>query len=385
MAKTITIKVFRPTGEFLKVWVNATFETFTKEINAGLGSCKIELGELFDYQGDDLREGNTVEILVADEGTISLPEGYVLIYSGYISSYNPWVAGKRQGITVYLLGHYTKLALDIWKNNITTTFDYSTATDFGTMFRDLMARYVAETVNPKLSYTNGTIKLTSTTGKYRFEMKTYREAIEKIKSMAPEGWFWYADELGIIHFESKPTTPTHTFILGSHFSGVIVERSMEKIRNAFLFWNGEIEGDKIYKLYSDAASIAQYGRRLEKFFDYGVGDEPTAAKIAARFLAEAKDPAVKVTCEIIDNNEDPINGYDIESIQPGDTCTFRGFDERFADIFKENMLISKIVYFLNKVELTVEVQKAGIIEWQEHINKKAEDYYSDGSPETFSV
>jgi len=387
MAKTIAIKVFRPTGEFLKIWDKATFGTFTKRLNAGLGSCRIELGEAFDYQGEDLQEGNTVEILISDKDTKDLTEGHRLIYSGYISMYNPWVKGKREGITVYLLGHYTKLALDIWQNSATktTTFTYGTATDFGQMFRDLMDRYIAETTNPKLSYTKGTLKLTGTTGKYMFEMKTYQEAIEKIRSMAPADWFWYVDELGLVYFKTKPTTPTHTFVFGKHFSGVKIERSMEKIRNALLFWNGETDANKIYKLYQDAASVAQYGRRLKKYFDWAVGDEATADKIATKFLAEAKTPEIKVICEIVDNNEDPVHGYDIESIQPGDTCVFEGFNEQFADVFKENMLITRVTYSLNRVELTVEVQKAGIINWSEEINKKQEDIYSKGSPATFSI
>ena len=384
--KNITIRVSRPNGSFLKEWSNATFGSFVKELNAGLGVCEIKLGEKFDYQGSELALGNTVEILISDKETVNLPEGYRLVYSGYISNYHPWVRGKNEGITVYLLGHYTKLALDIWQNSgtNTTTFEYSSATDFGQMFRDLMDRYIAETTSPKLSYSAGSIKLTSTTGKYMFEMKTYREGIEKIKSMAPENWFWYVDELGIVYFKSKPTTPTHTFVFKKHFSEVEVERSMEKIRNAMLFWNGELGVTEIYKLYGDAGSITQYGRRLQKYFDYGVGDEATADIIAAKFIAETKEPAVKVVCEILDNNEDAVNGYDIESIQPGDTCVFKGFNEQFADIFKENMLISKVIYSLNKVELTVEVARAGIIEWQERTNKKVEDSYSRGVPAVYS-
>lgn len=386
--KNITIRVSRPDGSFLKIWEKATFESFSKEINAGLGACEIKLGKKFDYQGSDLQEGNIVDIFISDQETKDLPEGYKLIYSGYISMYQPWVIGKREGITVFLLGHYTKLALDIWQESATktTTFDYAVNTDFGTMFRDLMDDYLTETINPKLSYTTESIELTSTLGQYKFEMKTYKEAIEKIKSMAPVNWFWYVDELGIIYFKTKPTTPTHTFVFGKHFSGVDVQRSMEKIRNAFLFWNGElgIPAGEIYKLYEDADSIARYGRRLEKYFDYGVGDEPTAAKIANKFLEEAKEPEVKVIVEIADNNEDPNNGYDIESIQPGDTCVFKGFDEQFADVFRENMLISKVVYQLNRVELTVEVQKAGLVAWQEQTSKKVEDFYSDGSPPNYT-
>ena len=385
MNKQITIRVNQPTGEFIKIWNTAKFVGFTKKINGGLGPCIIELGEKFDYSGNDLKLNNEIQVLITDKDTKNADENPKLIYSGYISNYQ--MKSKKEGIIVYLLGHHTKLDLDIWQESATkvTTFDYNVNTDFGQMFRDLMDDYINETVNPKMSYTPGTLKLTGTVGQYMFEMKTYREAIDKINSMAPDGWFWCVDELGLVYFKQKPTTPTHTFVLGKHFSKVRVERSMEKIRNALLLWNGEIGVNQIYKLYENAGSINQYGRRLEKYFDWKVGDEATADKIASKFLNEVKEPAVKVICEIADNNEDPVNGYDIESINPGDTCAFKGFDESLADIFRENMMITKVVYSLNKVELTVEVQKAGVIDWLEKTSKKAEESYSNGSPANYTV
>lgn len=393
--KTITIKVYNPDTTFLKLWNKATFESFTKEINAGLGSCTIELGEPFDYQGNELQLGNIVEILISDKETLSLPTGYLLIYSGYISNYQPWVEGKKEGIRVYLLGHYTKLALDILKNgNQTTLYTDTTngltitgpgsAADIGKILKAIIGRYQTETVSPKLSYSEESIPDIGQTVEYLFEMKTYREAIDKVVGMTPIGWFWYVDENGMVYLKQKSTTPTHTFIFGTHFSKVVVERSMETIRNAILFWNGDAGVGAIYKLYKDDTSILQYGRRIEKYFDWAISSEPTASKIATKLIGENKDPEVKVTCELIDNNENPVNGYDIESIQPGDTCCFKGFNEQFADIFRENMLITKVVYYLNKVELTIEVTKSSLVDWLEKVDKKAEESYSEGAPTIYT-
>ncbi len=233
--------------------------------------------------------------------------------------------------------------------------------DVGKVIRAIIDRYRAETGDNKINYTNATIQLTGTAIEYIFEMKTYREAIDKVLSMAPAGWSWWVDEIGLFYFQPKATTFKHTFIFGKHFKDVKVERDMEKIRNLFLFWNGELGVDEIYKLYSNPASILQFGRRLEKYFDYAVGSVATADKIALKFLTEANQPEVKVICEIADNNEDLINGYDIENIQPGDTCKFVGFNEQFAEVFRENMLISKVDYSLDKVKLTVEVSKGRIV------------------------
>jgi len=75
----------------------------------------------------------------------------------------------------------------------------------------------------------------------------------------------------------------------------------------------------VFKSYSDAYSITKYGRRCQVIQDNSIGDENTMDKIGRKFLAENKDQQVSITCEIIDNNLDSINGYDIDSVQAGDT------------------------------------------------------------------
>ena len=102
-----------------------------------------------------------------------------------------------------MLGYYTKLSQDIWKNGATTTFDYSaSATDIGTVFRGLIDRYIAETKTlnllPEVNYSKSSIQTTSTTTQFKFEMLTYREGIDILRSLAPADWFWYVDENGTI-------------------------------------------------------------------------------------------------------------------------------------------------------------------------------------------
>ena len=400
MAKQVTIKVYKPTGEYITTWKTAKFSGFTKRLNGGLGDCLIELGEVVTYSGVDLDLNNEVRIIITDTDTIGTSDGEKLIYSGYISNYVPWINSSGEGINVFLLGYYTKLAQDVLKNGDITTFYSDTTTgigtpktgtlaDIGLMMRATINRYIAETTNPKLNYTAGTLQLTNTTAKYKFESMTYREVIEIILSMSPNGWFWYVDELGLVHFRAKPTTPTHKFVYGKDFSAVRIERSMEKLKNALIFWNGKLGDDQVYKLYSDLVSVAKYGRRLirrtdERILDVG-GASDTADKIGNKFVDEHKDPDIKVVVDIIDNNENgtPI-GYDIESINPGDTCTFYGFDESLADLFKYNMLITKVDYELNKATITVEPLDTSIISRQEQIGTEVKEISEFDSPLSLS-
>ena len=162
----------------------------------------------------------------------------------------------------------------------------------------------------------------------------------------------------------------------AHFSNVRAETSLEKVRNFALIWDGDSAGD--YKDYSDAASIAKYGRRTERINAYGAENANVLDAMGAKFLAENKDPAVKVFCTIIDNNGQDTRGYDIETIQPGDTCDFIGFSSALADIFRENMLITRVTYALDRVDLEVEIVKSGIIDIQKRQGQSITDIGNGG-------
>jgi len=391
MEKSISIKVYDQSGTFLKEWPNAAFSGFSKEINGGLSECIIELGVPFDYQGVELAEGNVVDITISDK---QVPAGK-RIYSGYISLIEPHVEGNMEGVTVNLLGHYTKLSTDFLKNNVTTklysdssagltTTASGSAADIGLIIRGIIDRYRAETVSPKLYYSTVSIPLAGQTALYAISLKTYREAFDKIISMYGSNYFYYIDEDGLVTVKQKPTAPTHTFQFGKHFSSVKIHKSLEKVRNFLLIWNGETGAGSVYNHYQDDASIKQYGRRSEYIEDFGIADNTSADKIGAKFIAENKDPDVKLVCELIDDNVDSINGYDVDSVQPGDSCRFVGFNQSLSSIINDNMLITKVDYTLGKITLTIEMNKSGIVNWQNKTAKEVNDLMSQGIPATYS-
>jgi len=379
--KSVYFKIYTPEGiPIAESWEDARFEGFSKQINGGIGACIVKLGRKFDNYGeyDDVKLNNEVQVWIVDKDTDEIGR---LIYSGYISQYNPYIkADGGEGVEVTLLGYYTKLAQDIWKNGTTTTFDYGgSATDIGTIFRSLLDRYQAEVSNSRITYDQEKVKLTSTTTEYKFEMLTYREGIDVLKGLAPSNWFWYLDADNRMKFQGKPTTPTHRFILGRHIRSVRAIKSIEKIKNAVLFYDdGSNSGVAMLKLYQDADSVKDYGRRIQKIMDNRVKQTTDADKIAESFIAEHKNPNVRVIAEIIDNNEDPKMGYDIESIEPGDTCEFLGFDVTLSETFRYNMVITRVDYALGRAIIEVAPMKAGIIFEQENISKKVDALDREG-------
>jgi hypothetical protein len=383
--KQLFVDVYDPaTGLKITSWLTANLNQFTKNINSGLSECILELPYNFDYAGADIAEGNEVKISISDNDTGGGVQR--LIYWGYISMIEGMISDRQETMKVHLLGFQTMLALDIVRNSLDTTITF-TAVDIGTIIRTIIDYFKIANPLSKLSYTALTIPTVGQVITYTLYRTFYQDALDRVRAVAPPNYYFYIDENNVVNFKAKPTTPTHTFVLGKHFTSVQAQRGVEKIRNSLLLWNGLIGGSQIYKRYEDAGSIALYGRRTKIVDDNGVGNIATANMLAANFLTENKDPEIVLTVEIIDNTENTDGkGYDIESIQPGDTCSFIGFSEAFASRYlSANMLITSVVYTLDKVTLTIDPRNLGIVDWQDQTAKNALQNKSDDTPVTYTT
>ena len=378
--KQVFARVSLPSGVHIADWHDVRFDAFVKELNGGLGPCTLHLPVPFDRDSIELLVGNIVEIMVSDKdtsegGAQTNGFGARTIYRGYISLVHRFIDERAEGVRVNLLGFYTLLALDILKNGsqttlyseptdgLTTASGDQDAADVGAMVRAVIDRYRAEhDESPIFCLGENDVPDTGTDATYTFQQKTYRDALNKLKDLAPSNIHWYVDENGRFTFKPAPTIPTHEFVFGKHFSSVRVETSVETVRNVALVWDGQASG--LYKHYEDTHSIAAYGRRASAIVDFGLADTDAADEAGSRFLAENKDPSTKATCRIFDNNGDEDRGYDIEAIQPGDTCTFIGFSSELADTFRGNMLVTRVRYSPESVEIEIELVKSGVLDVQ---------------------
>jgi len=378
--KKIYIKIYDQWGNFKTVWDDAELGGFTKQMFGGLGSCVIELGKNYDYSGDDLQLNNEVKVYIHDE---DLSAGETkLIYDGYIYEYEPWIDKGDQGIRVTLMGYYTTLSLDIYQvvaDKMTTITESAVATSV--MVKNLIDRYRAARDNPKIEYTQQSIEVSGDSKTYTFEAETYREALDKIVDIAPIGWYYYVDADGVMNFKQVSTTTDHTFIVGRHCQSARIYKNMGYIRNIMLAW----DRDTNYKLYQRQNSVDRYGRRIEKRFDAGFqGNVTTMDSMAEKFLQQNEEPRVKIIAEIIDNNESD-KGYDIDNVEPGDTCIFRGFEEGLESIFNQTMLISKVDYSLDKITITVEPVESGILFEQRELGRSIGQIASEGVQTAYEV
>lgn len=305
------------------------------------------------------------------------------------------VGNNDEGITVHLLGYHTLLATDVLRDDVTTTVAY-TATDLADVMKDIIDKYNIVNADSPFTYDSTSIPTTGIdVTAITFQRATYKDAMDKIRSYAPAHTFFYIDETNKISFKDPSATATHTFTLGKHFSALNMSRGIEKLRNGLLLWNGETGAAGtppcIYKFYEDSNSQAKYGRRTEVKNDYTIGgasgDEADADLFGKNFIDENKEPEIVITIQIMDNSEAVSGfGYDIESIQPGDTCAFVGFTEEFAARYLAPvMLITKVVYNMSNVELTIDARQRGLVDTQDATRKQVGDTQNIDVPASYTT
>jgi hypothetical protein len=366
MSKTISIKSYSSTGAFVKIITDATFDSFKKMINGGLGDLTFKLARKIDNfnLNHDVSIGNKIEIWIYDEDTTIAG---VLIYSGYVEQQNIRIDGGVEYVEIVCMGVVSKLTQDILKNVAQTTLCTIATTGLTVTLASLAAAEIADILKAMIDlfnvnnavfpiyYNTSGVSSIETTGsmmKYKFEALYYLNAIEKCREVSPQNWYWYIGADNVLNFKAMASTADHTFSLSKHIKKITASKSADSVKNVLLLYDGVSK----YKQYKDDVSITTYGRRVKQMTDLNlVADETTMDNIGAAFVNENKDPKIRIELEIIDNNESTF-GYDIESIDPGETCKIVGVtpDE---NIFGENMVIQEVTWKLGIATVVVETEK----------------------------
>ena len=103
MSKRIVINSYNSAGTFIGNITDATFDSFKKVINGGLGDLTFKLARKIDdfNTNNDVTIGNKIEIWIYDEDTTNYG---VAIYSGYIEQQNIKVDGGIEYVEIICLG-----------------------------------------------------------------------------------------------------------------------------------------------------------------------------------------------------------------------------------------------------------------------------------------
>lgn len=396
MRKRYQVKIYKSDGTFLQNSKAPNFDGFRKQINSGLGVLTFKIPRKFDDfdEGTVIKYNNRVEFWVNDRDTGSDSK---LIYSGRILKYSPRLSGKEESVTVTCYGYVTRTAKGIvkigadveLKTNTTDILKVTTGNATAREVADVVAKaidlYRTENSNPTINYSATSIEDTAKTITYTFNSAMLYDVLEKCREYAPAGFYWYIGADNILQWRNKPATATHTFTLGKDFESIDVDASAEAVSNKILFSSGDNPDQKILKLYEDTTSAGAFDDAWEVVTDSKVSVEATADNNGTATLASKKDAKIKARVRILDNNGSDKSGYDIESIEPGHTCRFKGFNPLTANTFNENMLIVAVNYTPDYADLELEELDADIARATVKNEKKIAEQQASGRPTKYGV
>ncbi len=388
--KKYLYKIYDKTGQYLTTWTDVVSEpTFSQVLNGGYTELKVKLARsVFAFgEGQDVMYDNQLKLYVMDKET---NEQGALIYTGYISLYNPSTEGKTEEIEVTFLSYWAQLGRELLESAGATEVAYNT--DPSLILKDVLDKYSAG--GGKLDYSGGSVDLTGTTAIYTFNTNTYAECLLKIIELAPAGWYIKIDPNNVVSMKAKPLTVQHMFTIGQDILAFRPEKRTESIVNKIYF-----TGLGIFRKFQTIGSINKYGVYAKKMVDTKVSDPDTANLMAQRVLNAFGDPETRVVVKIADSNGSE-KGYDIESINVGDMCKIHNTSTKAENVWDALMFdvdswdyelinaaalplqIQKIEYHPDYAVLELSNRQPDISKRIEDINKSLVDSLTAGNPST---
>ncbi len=320
---------------------------FTSRINGGFGECVLDLS----YPFDDFSEGtvidfmNVVTITAVVTDTDLKTQNSHLIYTGFISRYEPYVNARDQGVSVTCLGLVSLLSLAYYMSGSSFTVTHS-SDDPETIGRAIIDHYNGVySAFSQLSYSGDTTDPVGTAVSVSFEDQKWSDALKKTGELSP-GWWWKIDESGQYWLKPKPTVSTHTFTIGRDIVSLTAPKSSEKVVNdAVVRWSSGTATD------SDAASITAFGKRTKIVSDSGLTDANAGSQRAAKEVDEGEEETTGSTLVIG-------APYDIESIKVGEACVIRNFKKSSTFFGSAPLQIASVQYLGDTVRIELEKENA---------------------------
>lgn len=388
IVKTYEYKIYDPdTGAFLGRWDDVISDfSYSQEINSAGGAIDITLARnsdsvargletLADDSSDPIITDSSDEIIAETETSNTVGTGtnvalnlnvevYVfkeddadltgtLIFTGYISKFVTQYGQQEQTI-VTLFPHSAELDNWVLENDGADAGETRVKYDSDTppnepsaILKDTLDKFNAAGGVPSYDQGSTTIDDTGSTVSYTFNVNTELEVIKKVVELSPTDWFWYYDmALNNVHLHAKPSTKSHTFILGKHILELHLEQYIEELTNTVYVSGGEISpGVNLFKKYEDATSITDWRRGVARINDSRLKVESSAQIIAESMMDRASTPRYRSTIKISDKV------YNIESITLGQVIGFGNFGN-FVDAL--TMQVVRIDYTPDYVQLQLD-------------------------------
>lgn len=265
------------------------------------------------------------------------------VFIGKIIDYEA-TYGRTVGVTVTIASHGMELTKgEVIKSGAATTVTYSTTPI------EAIVKSVLDTNAGRIGWTADSISSTGVSITTKFSLNTKLEGIKSAFDQTDAGWYWFGNPAdNLLYLKPRSVAPDHTFNLGVHLTGVSIKKSAEDLRNKIYFVGGDTgDGSTLYKVYEDAAAIAEHGLGVYRITDRRFTQAGSAERYANKIMSRFARPVFTSTIEI------SAAKYDIETIQVGQMIGFRNFgnyiDSQAMQVVSRRYLPHKVVLALGEL------------------------------------
>jgi len=189
---------------------------------------------------------------------------------------------------------------------------------------------------------------------------------------------------------------------GAGYAGGVLKKSTDAVT-----WSAEAKdlyfkihyGQTLYKKYTRTDSVTNWGTHAVFRQDERITTEATMDALAERILDDNENPEIRMIVKVIDNSQDG-NGYDIESIEPGDIINMRNlietgysrwdlglwdemyWDESISNVQERMMQIVSVQYAPDYATITVSSKTPRVAETIEQINRDLKASQTSSNPDS---
>jgi hypothetical protein len=262
--------------------------------------------------------GNTMKVFVKDkEGEAQIWSG---IYAGIELEYRE--NGEKDFIH-HFIPNITQLGARVFRNGSNTTVSFASQ-EPADIFKAILNSAATD-----VTYNADSIKNTSVSRTYEFPAHTCLEALQTAIKLTPSRWVWFIGGDDLLYLRNIDTHGTTHRIPMSSCKSVKFQKSIAFLRNKVLFLGGG--SPQMLKEYNATGSQNAWGVWEERISDERVSDTATAQAISSRFLADRQGGTNYFFVEVMDSNFSQ-NGFDIESVKPGDQIIINSHILEFANL-----------------------------------------------------
>jgi len=312
---------------------------------------------------------NTLTIRIVTDNTGPLGVQY---FSGYIPRRQLNLVSGDQSVELVAFGFASRLFDIPFRSGTTTTINHTASGILASdLAEDVIDGAVALDADLPITYTADSVENSTDTIKDKFVLQKCGEVLNRVIQLAYDAnkiWYWTVLGDNLFRFKSKGITdaagkPDHSLTYNKNVFQFprFGEDLPDSFNEVLVVYNG---GANIKRVI-DQASINLVGLRSITVNETNIPDVTTATELGNAVLASRVPPIRSVTVTVTCN-------YDIESINPGDTCRIDNLPIDIQNILTRHMFITKTIYKRDTVDLELSLKTPYIQSQVESIRRRFE-------------